>query len=242
MSIIENARGHAMRAAIIALMLMFGSQAGAENKQVSFGGGILNLPKPKDLCEMADHGPTSEIFKFHAALQAKAKNRLLAVYEDCLFLEQRTFSTVESSPPEWLLFTAFNPNPDKEILFKNYSTQRFIEEMAKMVSNIDANEIQKWAGDITDQVLEDLSYDENIAFGKPIDLGVLDIGDAVYHGFIMDVKGGNESFIVGAVFSYLLVNGVAVNIYKYKNYKNKQTIKDLLFESKYYVARVVHSN
>jgi hypothetical protein len=30
MSVVENARGHAMRAAVIALMLMFGSQAGAE--------------------------------------------------------------------------------------------------------------------------------------------------------------------------------------------------------------------
>tara|TARA_B100001093_G_scaffold458658_1_gene471229 strand:+ start:46 stop:198 length:153 start_codon:yes stop_codon:yes gene_type:complete len=30
-SVVENARGHAMRAALIALMFMFGSQAGAEN-------------------------------------------------------------------------------------------------------------------------------------------------------------------------------------------------------------------
>jgi hypothetical protein len=29
MSVVENARGHAMRAAVIALMLMIGSQAGA---------------------------------------------------------------------------------------------------------------------------------------------------------------------------------------------------------------------
>jgi hypothetical protein len=29
MSVVENARGHAMRAAIIALMMMIGSQAGA---------------------------------------------------------------------------------------------------------------------------------------------------------------------------------------------------------------------
>ena len=29
-SVVENARGHAMRAALVALMLMFGSQAGAE--------------------------------------------------------------------------------------------------------------------------------------------------------------------------------------------------------------------
>ncbi|MDB2424035.1 hypothetical protein N9X05_19110 [Paracoccaceae bacterium] len=31
MSVVENARGHAMRAALIALLLMFGSQAGAKN-------------------------------------------------------------------------------------------------------------------------------------------------------------------------------------------------------------------
>ena len=30
MSVVENARGHAVRDALIALMLMFGSQAGAE--------------------------------------------------------------------------------------------------------------------------------------------------------------------------------------------------------------------
>ena len=231
-----------MRAAVIALMLTVATQAGAENQQVGFGGETLNLPKPEGLCEVANHGPNSESFEFHAAFQRKVKNKLLALYEECLYLERVKIGTAESGPPEWLLVTAYNPNPDKEILYKNYSKQRFIEEVAKSMSNLDMDEIAKWAGDKSDQVLEDLSYNGKLALGKPIDLGILDIGDAVYHGIISDLKVGNESFIIGAVFSYLLVNGVSVNIYKYKDYKDKQTIKDLLFESKYYVTRFVHSN
>ena len=38
-----------MRALLVALMLMFGSQAGAENQRVRFGGDILNVPTPEGL-------------------------------------------------------------------------------------------------------------------------------------------------------------------------------------------------
>ena len=75
MSVIENARGHTKRAAIIAMMLMFGSQTGAENQQVGFGGDILNVPTPEGLCEVANHGPNSESFEFHAAFQRKVKKQ-----------------------------------------------------------------------------------------------------------------------------------------------------------------------
>ena len=234
-----------MRAILTALLLTVASQAGAENQQVGFGGETLNLPKPDGLCEVAKYGPNSKSFEFHKALQRKANNKLLALYEECLYLDRVKIGIIESGPPEWLMVTAFDPNPDEEKLFKNISTQSFIEETVKMVSNIATNDLQKMHEFVekeTNEVLENLSVDGKISVSEPLDLGILDIGDAVYHGFIMDVKGGNESFLLGAVFSYLLVNGVVLNIYKYKNYKDKQTVKELLSESRYYITRLVHSN
>ena len=231
-----------MRAALIVLLLTFATQAGAENKQTNFGGVILNLPKPDNLCVVENYGSTSEIFEMQSAIQRKAGNKLLAFYDDCLHLESAINGSEEANSPEWQFVVAYDPNSDAETIFKNYSTQRFNEEISAGISDLDINEFFKRAEQGVNQTLKDFSYDGNIVFGKPIDLGVLEIGDAVFQGMIVNISNGNDDFLVGGIFSYLLVNGVFISAYKYKKYKSKQTMIDLLSDAKFYVAKVVHLN
>jgi len=231
-----------MRAALIVLLLTFATQAGAENKQTNFGEVILNLPKPDNLCVVENYDSTLEIFEMQSAIQRKAGNKLLAFYDDCLHLESAINGSYEANSPEWQFVVAYDPNSDAETIFKNYSTQRFNEEIAAGISDLDINEILKRVEQGVNQTHKDFSYDGNIVFGKPIDLGVLEIGDAVFQGIIVNISNGNDDFLVGGIFSYLLVNGVFISVYKYKKYKSKQTMIDLLSDAKFYVAKVVHLN
>ena len=231
-----------MRAALIVFLLSFATQAGAENKQTNFGGVILNLPKPDNLCVVENYDSTLEIFEMQSAIQRNAGNKLLAFYDDCLHLESAINGSDEAISPEWQFVDAYDPNSDAETIFKNYSTQRFNEEIAAGISDLDINELFKRGEQGVNETLKDFSHDGNIVFGKPIDLGVLEIGDAVFQGMIVNISNGNNDFLVGGIFSYLLVNGVFISVYKYKKYKSKQTMIDLLSDAKFYVAKVVHLN
>ena len=102
------------------------------------------MPKPDNLCKIKDTGPTAEIFEITDALQITAQNKLLAYFEDFKRLE----SLLDASKtkfldysPKYILITAYNPNPNEEILYTNYTTKRFNEEMASSVSDEDINEI-----------------------------------------------------------------------------------------------------
>ena len=158
-----------MRAALIVLLLTFATQAGAENKQTNFGEVILNLPKPDNLCVVENYDSTLEIFEMQSAIQRKAGNKLLAFYDDCLHLESAINGSEEANSPEWQFVVAYDPNSDAETIFKNYSTQRFNEEIAAGISDLDINEFFKRAEQGVNQTLKDFSYDGNIVFGKPID-------------------------------------------------------------------------
>jgi len=226
---------------LAALLIMFATQGIAENKQTSFGGVKLNLPKPDNLCEVKNTGSTAEIFEISAAFQLKAQNKLLAYYEDCLHLESLLKGSVAASP-EYILIVAFNTDPNKETVYEHYTAKRFNEEMASSVSGLNINEIFEQVEKGANQTLNDYDIDLKLAYDAPINLGILDIGDAVFHGMIMNISDGTKDHIVGGLFSYLLVNGIPIFVYKYKPYKDKQTITDLLSASKYYAARLVYSN
>ena len=230
-----------MRNMLTALIFIFATQGIAENKQTSFGGAKLILPEPQNLCEVKNTGSTAEIFELAAALQITAQNKLLAYYENCLHLE-RLLDGFTGGSPEYILIVAHNPNPNKETVYKQYNARRFNEEMASYVSGIDINEIFKKVERGANQTLDDYDVDLKLAYEKPINLGVLDIGDAVFHGMVMNINDGTKDHIVGGLFSYLLLNGIPLFVCKYKPYKDRKTITDLLFESKYYAARLVYSN
>jgi len=212
-----------MRAALIVFLLTFATQAGAENKQTNFGGVILNLPKPDNLCVVENYDSTLEIFEMQSAIQRNAGNKLLEFYDDCLHLESAINGSDEANSPEWQFVVAYDPNSDAETIFKNYSTQRFNEEIAAGISDLDINELFKRGEQGVNETLKDFSHDGNIVFGKPIDLGVLEIGDAVFQGMIVNISNGNDDFLVGGIFSYLLVNGVLFLCTNIKNIRvNKQ--------------------
>ena len=76
-----------MRIILAALLVISATHGFSENKQTIFGGVQLNLPKPDNLCEIKDTGPTAEIFDITDALQITAQNKLLAYFEDFKRLE-----------------------------------------------------------------------------------------------------------------------------------------------------------
>ena len=66
--------------------------------------------------------------------------------------------------PEYILITAYNPNPNEETLYTNYTTKRFNEEMASSVSDEDINEIFMKVERGANQTLKNYDIDLEVVY------------------------------------------------------------------------------
>ena len=77
---------------------------------------------------------------------------------------------------------------------------------------------------------------------EPINLGVLSIGDSVNVGMIFNMRANEINRPTLIIMSSLLIEGVPLHHYFYTEYKKKSNVKNLLSKSKYYTAKIIHSN
>ena len=73
-------------------------------------------------------------------------------------------------------------------------------------------------------------------------MGLLAITDSVHSGMVASAKIETKSQINAVVTGSTLIRGVPINFYFYKPYKNKETINELLTQSKLYSVKITHAN
>ena len=82
-----------------------------------------------------------------------------------------------------------------------------------------------------------------IKVGAPVDLGLLHLGDAVHSGMLMRVQAkGVGTRLVGMVGSQMLIKGVWVTFYNYRNYQSGEDVENLLLNARLFAAKLKSVN
>jgi hypothetical protein len=127
-----------------------------------------------------------------------------------------------------------------ELAFPNYDPEEY---KRLRTGDLDIKEIMELAQEsLADNNKKHFDNEGAVTITDPIDLGVLSITDSVQKGLIFNAGNEDDTVLVAAVLSSILINGIPLNLNFYSTYRNKETIKNLLSEAEYYSAKLVHSN
>jgi len=207
--------------------------------QFSFGGISLSLPEPNNLCPVNKYGATAELYEQSRKLQLQATNKLLVYYADCLSVRSFTNMQTFLGHTDWFLVVAANPYPSEERVYTRMKPHEFNSMMLSTLDNLNFDEVMSSVQRGIDEVLDDIAP----KMGEVIDLGVVEIDDAIHQAVIMPItRTDGSQKTIGGVFSYMILDGVITYIYNYRDYKNKNTIRSLLTESKKFVSKFANIN
>ncbi len=211
--------------------------------QSRFGQVTLNLPYPSTLC-LLGHSPGEQVLRKHQILaQRKSGNKLLAMWIDC-DSQRRIKNGVNASLEEWVIVVGgLTGNPKSERVYPRLSPDKYLDLFAKKYGKLSLEKIGDQANKILDKANSLYFGDKNAAkVYEPINLGVLSIGDSVNVGMIFNMRANEINRPTLIIMSSLLIEGVPLHHYFYTEYKKKSNVKNLLSKSKYYTAKIIHSN
>jgi len=227
-----------MRTILAILFMLLATQVSAANKEIVYGNVSLKVPIPEELCEVKNNGITGQLFKRQADLQAIANMKLLAYFADCKSVKSFINIDTFTGSDEGAVIVASVKNGNREVVYNSLTKLEFNKQLVAELSDVPFDEIIQKAQNVLDELTD---YDPKIV--EPTNLGVLAIDDAVYHGLIMPVKLDDDLTVAQAtVTSMVLINGVIMGMYKYRNYTDQDTIKDLLSESQLYIKKLEANN
>ena len=213
----------------------------SENFQTRFGNVTLNIPHPKNLCLLKNTTAERLLFESNSEIQKKSGNKLLAYWIDCVSHKKiQTDGSNELSFREWVMVVGtLTGSPKKENTYPKATAKQFLKAMVKQSSEASIDDIKK---NVNKMFSEYDLEDYPTVIDDPINLGILGITDSLHFGFILRVKAQGRDRIVAGIMSTALINGVPMHVYYYRPYKDKNTIKALLSNAKYYSIKLVHAN
>jgi len=133
---------------------------------------------------------------------------------------------------------------EKDYLFRGVSDKEFNAFVSKEIKKIDINDDMPSVDNALSHANKEHFLDKDIIkVGAPVDLGLLHLGDAVHSGMLMRVQAkGVGTRLVGMVGSQMLIKGVWVTFYNYRNYQSGEDVENLLLNARLFAAKLKSVN
>jgi len=215
----------------------------ATAEQHYFGGVRFDIPNPSHLCKSGNSYAEKKIFSWQEDAQSRIGSNLLGLWIDCA--SQSLLSKGEPKElEEWMLVVVPKVASEKDYLFRGVSDKEFNAFVSKEIKKIDINDDMPSVDNALSHANKEHFLDKDIIkVGAPVDLGLLHLGDAVHSGMLMRVQAkGVGTRLVGMVGSQMLIKGVWVTFYNYRNYQSGEDVENLLLNARLFAAKLKSVN
>lgn len=215
----------------------------ASAEQHYFGGVRFDIPNPSHLCKSGNSYAEKKLFSWQEDAQSRVGSNLLGLWVDC-----DSQSILSSGKPkeleEWMMVVVPKVASEKDYLFLGVSDMEFNAFVSKEMKNIDINDDMPSVDNALTNANKEHFLDKDIIqVGDPVDLGLLHLGDAVHSGMLMRVHARTVGTrLVGMVASQMLIKGVWVTFYNYRNYQSREDVKNLLLSARLFAAKLKSVN
>ena len=208
-----------------------------------FGNTTLKFPYPDKLCLLGRKGGEKLLWDHQAMTHTQAGNKLLGVWIDC-GEKTKLQNDEDGDIKEWVLAVGrLTGTPKIERVFPQLRRDQYLKALSKAAEGLSFDGVKEkvdraleransvYFGDKTAVIIDDL-----------INLGILEVGGAIYQGWVMNSGNNIEKEPIAIVAGATLIKGAPIGIYFYKMYQGKESVDDLLSKSKHYNAKLIFSN
>lgn len=219
-----------------------GSTSYAGEVTTNFGGVSLVIPYPDGLCRLGASDTEETLRRYMREVQKEAGNKLLAIFIKCDTKNQLINGNGTDYLGEYTLVVANNSYGDERV-YPELNQESFHKMITTAVQNVtfDHHDINKKLSNANESILGDPDL---IQIGGFINLGVLSETESIHIGAISNLYDNfnDEKLLLGMVATASLIKGVVINFYHYNDYKNENTIKELLSAAEFYSAKTFYLN
>lgn len=235
-------------ALVLAMFALLQAPAWSADRKASFGGMDLVLSDPSGFCWIRDEHPVdTRVFEYVSAVQRGSGNKLVAYWGDCESLRALRNGTNKGGLVRWIIVSGKLSRDGRELTYPRVSRSAFLRQMTRQISKDDFDQIVKQGHSRMEARIADvnrkyLGNPDALTVGKPQNLGILEVSNAIYFGMLMQLNPPEGARFIAAIGSMGLTKGVILYAYHYGDYRDKQTIPRLLAASKAYRADLEKRN